>query len=113
MDEYERPETVGEVVLPEEPAGEPERRQTPEENHRFQAARLSGERTGYERAMREVRERQESELEAQTRELEFLARDVAEFRERYPEADILELEDDPAFRRFSGVTKYRNSTAGK
>ena len=86
MDEIERPETVGEVVLPvtEAPAAEPEapRRQTPEENHRYQAARRSGERAGYERAMRQLREQRESEELSAMQDMEFLARDVAEFRGR-------------------------------
>ena len=111
MDEIERPETVGEVVLPEEPAREPERRQTPEENHRYQAARLSGERTGYERAMRELREQRESEQEARRQEMEFIAGDVAEFRESYPGVDLEGLDGDPAFRRFCGSRYGREPLA--
>ena len=115
MDEIERPETVGEVVLPvtEAPAAEPEapRRQTPEENHRYQAARLSGERTGYERAMRELREQRESEELSARQDMEFLARDVAEFRERYPGVDLLDLEQDEAFLRFCGSRYGREPMA--
>ena len=115
MDEIERPETVGEVVLPveETPSEEPEagRRQTPEENHRFQAARRSGERAGYERAMRQFREQQEREELAARQEVEFIARDTADFCERYPEVDVEELDGDAAFRRFCG-SRYGREPLG-
>ena len=57
MDENERPEEVGEVVTPEEDGSAEQGEdallpQSHEDNRRFQAARLGGERAGYERAMR-------------------------------------------------------------
>ena len=107
MDEIERTETLGEVVLPEDETPEEttakrERRQTPEENHRYQAARRSGERAGYERAMREMRSQRQSEELAVQEEMESLAREVAQFRERFPGVSLSELDGDAAFRRFCG-----------
>ena len=59
MDENERPEQVGEVVTPAEDGSAEQQEGVPapqshEDNRRFQAARLGGERAGYERAMREL-----------------------------------------------------------
>ena len=110
MDENERPQEVGEVVTPEEknlPATEQSReerpvRQSHEDNRRFQAARLGGERSGYERAMRELQAMQDSR-EAQERQMmEFVAADAEAFVRSHPEADLARLDADPAFRRFCG-----------
>lgn len=59
MDENERSEEIGEVVPPAEDGSAEQRESAPtpqshEDNRRFQAARLGGERAGYERAMREL-----------------------------------------------------------
>ena len=59
MDENERSEEIGEVVPPAEDGSAEQRDSAPtpqshEDNRRFQAARLGGERAGYERAMREL-----------------------------------------------------------
>ena len=43
--------------------------------------------------------------------MEFLARDVAEFRERYPGVDLLDLEQDEAFLRFCGSRYGREPMA--
>ena len=101
MDEIERQDTVGEVVTPTE---QPEERrgQTSEENHRFQAARRSGERAGFERAMRQIRTEQELERSEQDRTEEFIERDLEQFMEVYPEVDVAELDADRYFRRFCG-----------
>lgn len=116
MDENERPQEVGEVVLPtrEAPAEAPEetsRRQTPEENRRFQAARLGGERAGFERAMRLIGEQRRSEeLEAREQH-EFIARDLEDFQERYPAVDVAALDGDRQFRRFCGSRYGREPLA--
>lgn len=124
MDEYERPETVGEVVTPmeggeaapveteDEAVGEGgdaarhrQEGQSHEENRRYQAARRSGERAGYQRALRELQQgvrQEEPQEETGRREQEFLARDFQEFVRRFPEASLWDLDGDPDFRRFCG-----------
>ena len=115
MDEIERPEEVGEVVTPmeetEEAAAAEQPGQSREENRRFQAARRNGERTGYERAMREVAERQARQEETAAREREFIARDADEFMRRHPEVDLTLLDGDRAFRRFCGSRYGREPLA--
>lgn len=110
MDEIERQDTVGEVVTPTE---QPEERrgQTSEENHRFQAARRSGERAGFERAMRQIRTEQELERSEQDRTGEFIERDLEQFMEVYPEVDVAELDADRYFRRFCGSRYGREPLA--
>lgn len=44
-------------------------------------------------------------------ERDFLSQDARAFREKYPEVDILELEKQPAFRRFCGSRLYKESIA--
>ena len=71
MDENERSEEIGEVVPPAEDGSAEQRDSAPtpqshEDNRRFQAARLGGERAGYERAMRELAGR-ESERRSRMR----------------------------------------------
>ena len=115
MEESERPEEVGEVVTPQQEIqqtadGEPHR-QSPEENRRFQAARKGGERAGFDRAMRQIREQQEHlELERQ-REEEFIARDLDRFTERFPDVDVARLDADRMFRRFCGSRYGREPLA--
>ena len=160
MEDYERPETVGEAVTPPMPgegtqaaantAGNDreagaERRTRPEEqsheeNRRYQAARLGGERTGYDRAIREVNRRIEGlgmrhpdsgeiirtveELETLGRERfaspeeraaaleEFIARDAEAFLREFPGVDVAALDGDEAFRRFCGSRYGRESLTG-
>ena len=117
MEENERPEEVGELVTPAEEApghdGAPEEdkqtAQSREENRRFQAARRNGERTGYERAMRQVREQLAREEEDRAREQAFISRDADEFLRRFPAVDLAELDGDRAFRRFCGSRYGRES----
>lgn len=110
MDEIERPQEVGEVVTPEEesapmPEQSPEEkpaRQSHEDNRRFQAARLGGERSGYERAMRELQAMQDSREASERQQMEFIAADAEAFARRYPEVDLARLDEDRDFRRFCG-----------
>ena len=99
MDENERSEEIGEVVPPAEDGSAEQRESAPtpqshEDNRRFQAARLGGERAGYERAMRELAGRES--------EMRFIAEDAREFARRYPEADLAGLDASESFRRFCG-----------
>jgi hypothetical protein len=111
MDEIARPETVGEVVTPREEEQVLRRAQTPEENHRYQAARRGGERAGFERAMRQIREQREQEDLARQLEEEFIAEDMELFLERYPDVDVEALDGDRSFRRFCGSRYGREPLA--
>lgn len=154
MEENERREDVGEVVTPQErgegttaeavqtaqggqEAGDADRprggEQSHEENRRYQAARLGGERTGYERAMREVGRQLErsglrhplsgepvrtlEELSAlggadrQEELRQFVARDVEQFLEAFPGVDPAALDGDGDFRRFCGSRYGREPLA--
>lgn len=95
MDENERSEEIGEVVPPAEDGSAEQRDSAPtpqshEDNRRFQAARLGGERAGYERRSREEEQ------------MRFIAEDAREFARRYPEADLAGLDASESFRRFCG-----------
>ncbi len=127
MDEIERPEEVGEVVTPQqETAADPElapeqrteegalppaeggrdrtrrQAQSREENRRYQAARHSGERSGYERALRELGERNGTPEDEEARRAEFIRQDAERFLEKYPRVDLRTLDTDETFRRFCG-----------
>ena len=102
MDENERPEQVGEVVPPAEDGSAEQRDSAPtqqshEDNRRFQAAKLGGERAGYERAMRESERRSREE-----EQMRFIAEDARKFARRYPEVDLAGLDASESFRRFCG-----------
>ena len=118
MDENERPQQVGEVVTPEEEAVPQQERekdrgapQSHEDNRRFQAARLGGERTGYERAMREMQALRDTREESRRQLLDFVAADAAEFSRRFPDVDLSRLDGDGAFRRFCGSRYGREPIA--
>ena len=92
MDENERPQEVGEAVTPEENAAPAEQSEQPDEpsgarqshrdNRRFQAARLGGERSGYERAMREIQAMQERRDQSERERMAFIAADAEDFARR-------------------------------
>ena len=107
MDEDERPEQVGEVVTPAEDGSAEQQEGVPapqshEDNRRFQAARLGGERTGYERAMRELAGRESERRSHEEEQMRFIADDAREFARRFPEADLAGLDASENFRRFCG-----------
>ena len=128
MDEFERPAEAGEVVTPQEtqeaaptaareetesaaPQQENGQRQTHEDNHRYQAARRNGERTGYERAMRQLRQQEQERTAAEQQQMAFVAGDVADFRQRFPGVDLGALDQSAEFRRFCGSRYGRESIA--
>ena len=117
MDEIERPETVGEVVTPTE-EGEAERRgetrapQSHEDNRRFQAARLGGERAGYERAMRDLAGQESERERLEEEQRRFIAEDALAFERAFPDVSLSELDASESFRRFCGSRYGRESLAG-
>ena len=126
MEAYERPETVGEAVTPQEEAIAPDEGETGtdlaersagegqshEENRRYQAARRQGERSGYDRALREINARMARSAEDREAALEeFIARDVESFAQRFPGVSPAELDGDAAFRRFCGSRYAREPLA--
>lgn len=57
---------------------------------------------------------EEQEVNVQTAESgseDFLRADAAAFRERYPEVDLCQLEEQSAFRRFCGSRLYKEPAA--
>jgi len=128
MEEFERPVEAGEVVTPaqtqaaasgpaapeaETPAPErgAARPQSHEDNHRYQAARRGGERTGYERALRELRQQLDEHDAAARRQAEFVAGDAANFTARFPGVNLGTLDQNADFRRFCGSRYGRESIA--
>lgn len=108
MDENERSEEIGEAVTPAEDGSAEQRESAPtpqshEDNRRFQAARLGGERAGYERAMRELAGRESpSGARARKSRCALSPRTRASLPAGIPEADLAGLDASESFRRFCG-----------